>query len=130
MFGFLKNLVPKRFSRQGETHEAEEAASDPIAAALYAKPATATPAASAAPSAGANGGPPQMNGGQNAKGIELPLQPILSSLPVELQPRLTQIDVGAATIYIPLEKILSQLSRGAVKIAFGELRAAAPDLFS
>ena len=34
------------------------------------------------------------------------------------------------TIAVPLEKILSQLSRGSVKISFGELRVAAPEVFS
>ena len=34
------------------------------------------------------------------------------------------------TISLPLEKILAQLSRGSVKIPFGELRQAAPDVFS
>ncbi len=62
--------------------------------------------------------------------IELPLQAILSNLPLELQPRLLQTEVGDATIEVPLEKILSQLSRGTVRISFGELRQAAPDVFS
>ena len=75
--------------------------------------------------------PPQNHGvHQNGRGIELPLQPILSTLPLELQPRLTHPDAGALTISIPLEKILAQLSRGAVQISFGELRQAAPDLFT
>ena len=67
---------------------------------------------------------------QNGKGIELPLQPILSGLPLELQPRLKHPDAGALTISVPLEKILAQLSRGAVQISFGELRQAAPGLFT
>ena len=67
---------------------------------------------------------------QNGKGIELPLQSILAGLPLELQPRLIQTEVGTLTISIPLEKILAQLSRGLVQISFGELRQAAPDLFT
>ena len=75
--------------------------------------------------------PARENGSHhNGRGIELPLQPILGGLPLELQPRLKQHDAGALTICIPLEKILAQLSRGAVKISFGELRQAAPDLFT
>src|SRR5437763_6080473 len=31
---------------------------------------------------------------------------------------------------VPLEKVLAQLSRGAVKVSFGELRQAAPDVFT
>src|SRR6267378_4297903 len=66
----------------------------------------------------------------NGKGVQLPLQSILNGLPLELQPRLICPDVGNATISFPLEKILSQLSRGTVKISFGELRLAAPQVFS
>jgi predicted regulator of Ras-like GTPase activity (Roadblock/LC7/MglB family) len=66
----------------------------------------------------------------NGKGIELPLQPILAGLPLELQPRLKRPDAGELTLSVPLEKILAQLSSGAVKISFGELRHAAPDLFT
>ena len=75
--------------------------------------------------------PPPRNGAhQNGRGIELPLQPILGGLPLELQPRLKHPDAGALTISVPLERILAQLSRGAVQISFGELRQAAPDLFT
>jgi predicted regulator of Ras-like GTPase activity (Roadblock/LC7/MglB family) len=66
----------------------------------------------------------------NGKGIELPLQPILAGLPLELQPHLKRADAGALTISVPLEKILAQLSSGAVRIPFGDLRYAAPDLFT
>jgi predicted regulator of Ras-like GTPase activity (Roadblock/LC7/MglB family) len=64
------------------------------------------------------------------KGVEVSLQKILSGLPLELQPRVRQADVGDLTISIPLEKALAQLSRGAIKISFGELRQAAPGVFS
>src|SRR5437016_11341146 len=55
-------------------------------------------------------------GRPNGKGVELPLQPIIHSLPLELQPRVLYPEVGDATISVPLEKILAQLSRGVVKI--------------
>ena len=83
------------------------------------------------PAPGLEAGAPHHNGAHhNGRRIELPLQPILSGLPLELQPRLRQPDAGALTICVPLERILAQLSRGAVQISFGELRQAAPDLFS
>jgi predicted regulator of Ras-like GTPase activity (Roadblock/LC7/MglB family) len=78
-----------------------------------------------------NGGPQRpthQNG--SGKGVEVPLQKILESLSLELQPRVRNPNVGGATISIPLEKVLSQLSRGAVKLTFGELRQAAPGVFS
>jgi predicted regulator of Ras-like GTPase activity (Roadblock/LC7/MglB family) len=67
---------------------------------------------------------------QNGKCIELPLQPILAGLPLELQPRVKRPDAGTLTIGVPLEKVLAQLSSGAVKISFGELRQGAPDFFT
>jgi len=81
-----------------------------------------------------NGGPQrqshQGNPNGSGKGVEVPLQKILEVLPMELQPRVRNPHVGDATISIPLEKVLSQLSRGAVRLSFGELRQAAPGLFS
>ena len=73
---------------------------------------------------------PQQQGQQNGRGVQLPLQIVLAGLPLELQPRVRMPDVGDAVISIPLEKILSQLSRGSVKITFGELRQAAPEVFA
>jgi predicted regulator of Ras-like GTPase activity (Roadblock/LC7/MglB family) len=67
---------------------------------------------------------------QNGQRIELPLQSILSNLALELRSRLKHSDSGALTISVALEKILPQLSRGVVKVSFGELRQAAPDLFT
>src|SRR5262249_41081571 len=65
----------------------------------------------------------------NGRSIQLSLQSILRDLPLELQPRVRRADVGDLTISIPLEKVLSQLARGSVKISFGELRQCAPDVF-
>ena len=120
MFGFLKNVVRKLVDTPpvetalpiAEDNESVE----PFHTFEAAAPRGATPR-------GSNGH------SQNGKGIELPLEPILKSLPLELQPRVRRMDVAGATIYIPLEKILSQLSRGVVNITFGELRHAAPELF-
>ena len=121
MSGFLRKVF-------GKGAEAEVQAAAPARAPA---PAPAAPAyrSSASPAASA---PVQKNGNGNGqhKGIELPLQSILSGLPLELQPRLKHSYAGTLTVSIPLEKILSQLSRGSVKITFGELRQAAPDLFS
>ena len=119
MFGYVKNLLRKWV----ETPE-----DNPPARAVSAAPAPARRMVMTPPHAGA---PAQKNGShQNGRGIELPLQPLLDGLPLELQPRLKTPNAGALTIAIPLEKILAQISRGAVKITFGELRQAAPDLFT
>ena len=119
MFGHLKKLLRRLVETPGE----DQPAPAPDAGAGSSRRIVIAPRLETAP--------PHSNGGhQNGRGIELPLQPILSGLPLELQPRLLQPDAGTLTISIPLEKILAQLSRGAVQITFGELRQAAPDLFT
>jgi predicted regulator of Ras-like GTPase activity (Roadblock/LC7/MglB family) len=119
MFGHLKKLLRRLVETPGE----DQPAPAPDAGAGSSRRIVIASRLETAP--------PHNNGGhQNGRGIELPLQPILSGLPLELQPRLMQPDAGTLTISIPLEKILAQLSRGTVQITFGELRQAAPDLFT
>ncbi|HVV00381.1 MAG TPA: roadblock/LC7 domain-containing protein, partial [Verrucomicrobiae bacterium] len=69
-------------------------------------------------------------GHARSAGVEIRLQNILDTLPLELQPRLLRKKAGETVIHVALEKVLSQLSRGAVKISFGELRHMAPGFFS
>jgi hypothetical protein len=61
----------------------------------------------------------------------MPLQPVLEKLPADLQEKLTfpLASLGQASITIPVEQILPQLATGSVKISFGQLREAAPNLF-
>jgi predicted regulator of Ras-like GTPase activity (Roadblock/LC7/MglB family) len=123
MFGFLKTLLRKP---QDSAVESEQiVAPQPIAAPKAAPGYRSTPQSQLRPAAPRKG-PIQQNG----KGVEVPLQKILESLPLELQPRVAQTDVGDVSISIPLEKVLAQLSRGVVKISFGELRQAAPEAFT
>ena len=117
MFEFFKNLFVQR---PGE---------NPVESEVEAAPSTAAPPA--APKNPALSRPvqrPQSNG--NGNGVHVPLQAILSGLPLELKGRIRLSEVGDATISIPLEKILSQLASGSVKISFGELRRAAPQVFA
>jgi hypothetical protein len=62
--------------------------------------------------------------------VQLPLQAIVNALPFEFKGRLRQTPTDDMTVSIPVEKVLSQLSTGAVKITFGELRNAVPQAFS
>lgn len=64
------------------------------------------------------------------QGIELPLQPIIAALPLELRAKITGSGATGATISIPVEKVLTQLATGSVKISFGELRQMAPGAFA
>lgn len=95
----------------------------PKAAAAASRSLVMASQAEAAPS-------PRSPNYHNGKGVELPLQAVLAGLPLELQPRLMQTEVGALTFSIPLEKVLAQLSSGMVQISFGELRQAVPNLFT
>jgi predicted regulator of Ras-like GTPase activity (Roadblock/LC7/MglB family) len=119
MLGYIKSLLRKWVETPEEDQPTPRvaAASAPKRQNVMAPPSEAV-------------SKPRTGGHQNGRGIELPLQPILGGLPSELQPRLKRPDAGALTVCVPLEKILAQLSRGSVKISFGELRQAAPDLFT
>jgi predicted regulator of Ras-like GTPase activity (Roadblock/LC7/MglB family) len=66
---------------------------------------------------------------ENASELRLPLQPIIASMPMELRAKVMQTPAVGTVISIPLEKVLTQLARGSVKITFGELRLAAPGVF-
>src|SRR5262245_31191422 len=124
MFGFLKNFLRRRANRPVEDYQPDyqQPSYDytPESEATYVAESTSA----------WTGRPSHRNGGAQPKGIELPLEEVLRVLPLELQPRLEQTDVTGLNIFVPLEKILAQLPRGAVRISFGELRQAAPGIFS
>jgi len=117
MFGYFKNILRKMV---------EAPAEDATPATQYYDDVTAYEQTHA-PSGKVS---PSGNGHHaNGKEIELPLNIVLKGMPLELQLRVRWAAVGEAMISTPREKILSQLSRGSVKISFGELRTAAPELF-
>lgn len=122
MFGFLKNLLRKSPETSAENYQetAYETAAAPTAEATPKAPVFKAPPLRRN-SAPANG---------HSKGIEIGLDTIIQGLPLELQPRVRTTEVGDLSITVPLEKVLAQLSRGAVKVSFGELRQAAPDVFT
>lgn len=64
--------------------------------------------------------------------LELPLLPILEKLPAELRSKMTKpaSELTQARIFISVGRVLEQLPTGSVKITFGQLREAAPGLFS
>ena len=117
MFGFLKNILHRSNSGVPENN-GDQIQESPSAAAptqTYQQPRSA---------------PRPQSVPQNGKFIDVPVQSILEGLPLELQPRVRQMDVGPMTVSVPLEKVLAQLSRGVVKVSFGELRQAVPGVFS
>jgi len=133
MFGFLKPLLrklvetpddaapPQQPSQFDSSENYETADPAPVPRTFGSGRSTPQPVRSQ---------PQQQSAKPNGKAIELPLQTILQTLPLELQPRVLCPEVGDATVAVPLEKILAQLARGVVKISFGELRMAAPGVFS
>ena len=74
--------------------------------------------------------PPAPVANPAADELELPLQTVLAALPMDLRSKLMQTPPAGATMVIGIEKVISQLAHGSVKISFGELRLAAPSLFA
>ena len=66
----------------------------------------------------------------NSNEVELPLAPIIAGLPIDLRAKLMVVPAAEMTICLPIEIMMSQLSFGAVKISFGELRQLAPNIFA
>ncbi|MEK7707004.1 MAG: hypothetical protein AAB380_03300, partial [Verrucomicrobiota bacterium] len=91
------------------------------------------------PATAANVSPPAkpvqaaLPAGQNGNGnrVEIPLPVILAMLPLKLRGRVVQkADVTDLKVPVAIDKILSQLGSGVVKVTFGEIRQAAPRVFS
>ncbi len=121
MFGFLKKVLGKP---RGVLPQAE--GSSPPEASPRTASETSEPYAAVDP----NPALVRSNGHQNGSGIELPLKAVVSGLPAEFQARVKGSEVKDLTITVSLEKVLSQLPLGCVKISFGELRQSAFQAFS
>src|SRR4051812_17149446 len=124
MFNTLKKLFGKR------VEEASVATADYRPASSAPKPASRAPgarAASARPEAHARPTPtvdasrptpPPVAGSRFA----VSLRAVIAKLPPELAGRVRQNDVGEAELFVPVQKVHTQLATGAVRISFGELR--------
>ena len=120
--GLLRGLL-RRFD-EGETGELET--SRPVTAAA---PATfVPPTAVSHPPSPPVAVPPTVP--INPDEIQLPLQPILIALPMELRAKIMATNTADRTILIPVDKVLAQLATGSVRISFGELRQLAPGVFA
>src|SRR5262245_20869057 len=106
MFGFLKKFKrkPAETLAQNEPTQLNEITEPEFNPEPVFTPVAPPPPAPRQPRNNGGNPPPQ------SKGVDVPLQAILNILPLELQPRVKRMDIGDATISIPLEKILSQLS--------------------
>jgi len=61
--------------------------------------------------------------------VQLPLRAVIAALPLELRGKVKKAAIGEVTIPVLQSKILGQLASGAVRMSFGEIRAAAPAVF-
>jgi predicted regulator of Ras-like GTPase activity (Roadblock/LC7/MglB family) len=66
----------------------------------------------------------------SSTGVRISLPAIIAVLPLELKTRIQQANVAGIFITLPLGRVVAQLAAGAVRMSFGELRAACPNVFS
>jgi predicted regulator of Ras-like GTPase activity (Roadblock/LC7/MglB family) len=118
--GLLRGLL-RRLDDDEATAPQTPRALAVAAPAAAARPQTAPPASPASIM------PPAPK--ENPDELQLPLQSILAAMPMDLRAKVMQTPPAGMMIAVPLEKILTQLAFGSVKIAFGELRTAAPGVF-
>jgi len=122
--GLLRGLL-HRFDENDEVNAVE------LPRAITVAPNTEGPAAEAAPEQPVVTPPAIPVENQTAADeLELPLQTVLAALPMDLRAKVMQTPPAGATMIIAVEKVLSQLAHGSVKVSFGELRLAAPSLFA
>ncbi len=114
--GFLRGLL-----RQSDQSEPAR----PVAPSAPANPAPAPRLAQNAAPASA-----PANGGNNDSEIQIPLITVVNHLPMELKAKLIALAQPGQTISLKVEKVVSQLAFGSVKISFGELRTLAPGNFA
>ncbi len=114
-----------------ENPVAEKPASAPLAAPAPPPPAAPANLRSPTPAAAPVQPPPPISS-QLTGEVEIPLGPILEKLPQDLRARMTMRieELGNATMAFATEQILPQLAQGTVRITFGQLREAAPQLFN
>src|SRR5438034_5411939 len=125
MFGRIKNLFRRRPD--------EEQVAEPPPSSLPPRefqpgytPGTRPPAAAPPAPAQTEAAMEELEEPSIGDSIRLLLKPVLLKLPDTLKGRVRQPPVGGVQISIPLQKVLTQLHQGSVKISFGELRQASP----
>lgn len=124
----LFNLVKGIFGRSQAAPAPVENYSDEAAAQASAESAVQNSVPTFDPSPADMNPAPSVDV-QNSE-ILLPLSSLVSALPVELKDRVLADRVGDVSIAFPLQKILSQLSQGLVRVSFGEIRQAEPVAFT
>lgn len=99
----------------------------PVATIVFERaqaPITITPPATA------SAAPTVTTSDDSSAMLSLPLSSIVSAFPAELQERVNAYDSTQVLISLPLQRILSQVSQGVVRVTYGEVRNSAPTSFS
>jgi len=122
--GFLRGLLRHMDDRQAPRSVAS--------AALPA--ATSVPAPVSAPTpptpADQLSAPPAAPAPASTDELTLPLAAVIAHLPMDLKAKLMSTPSVGQTIALAVDKVVSQLAFGSVKISFGELRRLAPGIFA
>jgi predicted regulator of Ras-like GTPase activity (Roadblock/LC7/MglB family) len=119
MFNSLRKLFGRR---GGATVDTAGDYDQSPPAAVQQPPLPRSVRVDAQPVAAARSGNP----GNPPSTIGVPLKSIVARLAPDLIQRVRQVDIGEAEIFVPTQKILTQISTGSVRISFGELRQLAP----
>src|SRR6266487_4393921 len=125
MFGRIKNLFRRR-PEEEQVAELPPSSFPPREFHPGYVPGERPPAAAPPAPAQAEAAMEELEEPSIGESIRLLLKPILLKLPDALKARVRQPPVGGVQISIPLQKVLTQLQQGSVKISFGELRQASP----
>lgn len=123
MFNTLRKLFGKRVENTVDTtREPRTSAGPSLAVAPGFTPRSVTPRS------GRGEPQPHLNAAAaNAPStLAIPLKAILNRLPPDLMQRVRQLDVGEIEVSVSMQKVLSQIAQGAVKLSFGELRQVSP----
>src|SRR5437016_841344 len=125
MFGRIKNLFRRR-TQEEEVAEPPPSSFPPREFHPGYIPGARPPVAALPTPAQAEAATEELEQPSIGDSIRLSLKPVLLRLPDLLKARVRQPPVGVVQISIPLQKVLTQLQQGSVKISFGELRQASP----
>ena len=66
----------------------------------------------------------------SAGSVTISLRSVLVALPVELRSRIRPVDTQSLGLTVPFETIFPDITRGAVRMSFGEIRRSAPQVFT
>jgi len=128
IFGFLKGIFHK--SESANSNNEEPAVKESSSASSPTPPLPGASAKSARNGGNGNGHSPARSAAKGDTTLTITLSGIVNCLPSDLLAKVRQPEVGDATVSIALEKVLSQLSQGTVRVPFGDIRQAAPSVFA